>query len=112
MGVIDHKNGLLVSAGYDEDDSNLPSSYVCNTLRITALARTAYVSDTGTALRAVMLVSRMRQLPSLLYSYDHTVDAGYKAVLDIDAVTARLMAEFKCLDVTQLFLLVLLLIAE
>ncbi len=28
------------------------------------------------------------------YSYDHTVDAGTRRVLDIDAVTARLMARF------------------
>ncbi len=79
----------VVPAGYDGDGVQL------RMWRIHALhpSRTPHVSDTGTTLKpGWTLVFRMRRYHLLSLQPSHGVDAGTRRVLDIDAVTARLMA--------------------
>ena len=104
--ILDHKevDSYTISAGYDGDGNVArPTTYVTHITYYYTLAHTAYVSDTGTTLKPID--AGLQNAPATIssYNYDHTVDAGTRRVLDIDAVTARLMAEIQSQDITQLF---------
>ena len=104
--ILDHKevDSYTIPAGYDGDGNVArPTTYVTHITYYYTLAHTAYVSDTGTTLKPID--AGLQNAPATIssYNYDHTVDAGTRRVLDIDAVTARLMAEIQSQDITQLF---------
>ena len=97
-------DSYTISAGYDGDGNVArPTTYVTHITYYYTLAHTVYVSDTGTTLKPVD--AGLQNAPATIssYNYDHTVNAGTRRVLDIDAVTARLMAEIQSQDITQLF---------
>ena len=104
--ILDHKKVVhyLIPEG-KEGNGNLvrPAVHVTRTYYYYKLAHTAYKSDDGITLQPIE--EGLQPAPATIssYIYDHTDEAVVSPILDVDAVTERLLNQIKAQDLTQVF---------
>ena len=104
--ILDHKavEQYVIPEAHDGDGNIVkPNIFVTHTTYYYTLAHTAYVTDTGETLRPTD--EGLQNAPATIssYTFNHTVDAGRKKVLDIDTVTNRILSEIKSQDIADVF---------